>query len=141
MKKLANDDPRRLLHSLKVGIALTLVSTLYYVTPIFKGFGSSTIWAVLTVVLVMEFTVGKCVHIYIYITSFLYEYILMHAFIDSGGTLTKGLNRAMATLLAVASGFGAHHVAILTGGKGEIILLGIFIFLIGKLNFNFIYHK
>ncbi|KAH7685527.1 Aluminum-activated malate transporter protein [Dioscorea alata] len=104
MKKLANDDHRRLLHSFKVGIALTLVSTLYYVTPIFKGFGSSTIWAVLTVVLVMEFTVG--------------------------GTLTKGLNRAMATLLAVASAFGAHHVAILTGGKGEVILLGIFIFLI-----------
>ncbi|KAM0946227.1 putative aluminum-activated malate transporter [Dioscorea sansibarensis] len=105
MKKLASDDPRRLLHSLKVGIALTLVSTLYYVTPIFKGFGSSTIWAVLTITLVMEFTVG--------------------------GTLTRGLNRAMATLLGVTSGVGVHHVAILTGDdKKEAVLLGIFIFLV-----------
>ncbi|KAJ0972755.1 hypothetical protein J5N97_020714 [Dioscorea zingiberensis] len=104
MKKLADDDPRRVLHSLKVGIALTIVSTLYYVTPMFKGFRSSTIWAVLTVVLVLEFTVG--------------------------GTLTKGLNRAVATLLAAALGMGAHHIAILTGDKGEVILLGFFIFIV-----------
>ncbi|KAJ0972753.1 hypothetical protein J5N97_020712 [Dioscorea zingiberensis] len=104
LKKLADDDPRRVLHSFKVGIALTIVSTLYYVTPVFKGFGTSTIWAVLTVVLILEFTVG--------------------------GTLTKGLNRAVATLLAAALGMGAHHIAILAGDKGEVILLGFFIFIV-----------
>ena len=41
-----------------VGLALTLVSVFYYVTPLFNGWGDSTIWAVITVVFVMEFTVG-----------------------------------------------------------------------------------
>ena len=58
LRKIGEDDPRRLVHSVKVGLALTLVSTFYYINPIFNGFGDSAIWAVLTVVLVMEFTVG-----------------------------------------------------------------------------------
>ena len=58
--RIAREDPRRVAHSLKVGLALTLVSVLYYVTPLFKGFGVSTLWAVLTVVVVMEYTVGTC---------------------------------------------------------------------------------
>jgi hypothetical protein len=35
-----------------------LVSFVYYVTPLFNSFGGSAMWAVLTVVIVMEFTVG-----------------------------------------------------------------------------------
>jgi len=58
LAKTARDDPRRVAHSLKVGLALTLVSVFYYVTPLFNGWGDSTIWAVITVVFVMEFTVG-----------------------------------------------------------------------------------
>lgn len=57
--KLGQDDPRRLIHSLKVGLALTLVSLLYYARPLYDGFGVSGMWAVLTVVVVFEFTVGK----------------------------------------------------------------------------------
>ena len=59
LKKIGKDDPRRILHSLKVGLALTLVSIFYYVNPLFNGFGVSAMWAVLTVVVVMEYTVGE----------------------------------------------------------------------------------
>jgi len=59
LARIARDDPRRVAHSLKVGLALTLVSVFYYVTPLFNGWGDSTIWAVITVVFVMEFTVGR----------------------------------------------------------------------------------
>ncbi|TVU14604.1 hypothetical protein EJB05_38080 [Eragrostis curvula] len=104
--KIARDDPRRVAHALKVGLALTLVSVLYYVTPLFRGFGVSTLWAVLTVVVVMEFTVG--------------------------GTLSKGLNRAFATLVAGFIAVGAHKVADLCGDKGEPILLAIFVFLLAS---------
>lgn len=62
--KIARDDPRRVAHSLKVGLALTLVSVLYYVRPLFNNWGLSTLWAVLTVVVVMEYTVGTYVAIY-----------------------------------------------------------------------------
>lgn len=57
-KKLGEDDPRRIIHSLKVGLAITLVSLFYYFEPLYDGFGVSGMWAVLTVV-VFEFSVGK----------------------------------------------------------------------------------
>ncbi|OMO82565.1 Aluminum-activated malate transporter [Corchorus capsularis] len=105
IKKLGQDDPRRITHSLKVGLALTLVSLLYYLRPLYDGFGVSGMWAVLTVVVVFEFTVG--------------------------GTLSKSLNRGFATLLAGALGLGADYFASLFGKKGEPIVLGILVFLLG----------
>lgn len=58
-KKLGQDDPRRIIHSLKVGLALSFVSLFYYFRPLYDGFGVTAMWAVLTVVVVFEFTVGK----------------------------------------------------------------------------------
>ncbi|KAA8516805.1 hypothetical protein F0562_017085 [Nyssa sinensis] len=103
-KKIGQDDPRRIFHSLKVGLALTLVSMFYYFRPLYNGFGASGMWAVLTVVVVFEFTVGA--------------------------TLSKCLNRGFATLLAGALGVGAEHLASLLGEKGEPILLGLLVFLL-----------
>ncbi|PPR87422.1 hypothetical protein GOBAR_AA33270 [Gossypium barbadense] len=59
MKKVAEDDPRRIVHSFKVGLAITLVSLFYYFDHLYVGFGSSAMWAVLTVIVVIEFSVGK----------------------------------------------------------------------------------
>ncbi|KAL0460826.1 UNVERIFIED_CONTAM: Aluminum-activated malate transporter 7, partial [Sesamum latifolium] len=56
-KKVAMDDPRRLIHSLKAGLALTLVSLFYYFQPLYTSFGVSAMWAVMTVVVVFEFSV------------------------------------------------------------------------------------
>ncbi|KAL4320114.1 hypothetical protein GQ457_18G005860 [Hibiscus cannabinus] len=103
-KKVAQDDPRRIVHSVKVGIAITLVSLFYYFDPLYVGFGNSAMWALLTVVFVFEFSVGA--------------------------TLGKGLNRGLATFLAGTLGFGAHCLASLPGDKFQPILLGIFVFIL-----------
>ncbi|KAB5520146.1 hypothetical protein DKX38_024465 [Salix brachista] len=103
IKKLGQDDPRRVIHSLKVGLALTLVSIFYYYQPLYSSFGVTAMWAIMTVVVVFEFSVGA--------------------------TLGKGLNRGMATLLAGGLGVGAHYLANLSGHIGEPILLGFFVFL------------
>ncbi|GMI95595.1 hypothetical protein like AT3G11680 [Hibiscus trionum] len=103
-KKLGEDDPRRLTHSFKVGLALSLVSLLYYAKPLYDGFGVAGMWAVLTVVVVFEFTVG--------------------------GTVSKCLNRGFATFLAGGLGIGADYFASLFGKKGEPIVLGILVFLL-----------
>jgi hypothetical protein len=60
MWKVGHDDPRRVIHSLKVGLSLTLVSLLYLMEPLFNGIGlgQNAIWAVMTVVVVLEFTAG-----------------------------------------------------------------------------------
>ncbi|KAJ1270940.1 hypothetical protein BS78_06G089500 [Paspalum vaginatum] len=103
LAKIARDDPRRVVYSLKVGLALTLASVFYYIRALFDSWGSSTIWAVIFVVPVMEFTVGA--------------------------TLRKGLNILLGALGAGFLAVGAHLVAQLCGGKGGPILLGVFVFL------------
>ncbi|KAI5667001.1 hypothetical protein M9H77_16854 [Catharanthus roseus] len=102
-RKVGEDDPRRVIHSLKVGLALTLVSLFYYFQPLYHSFGVSAMWAVMTVVVVFEFSVGA--------------------------TIGKGLNRGLATLVACALGLGAQQLASKTGKIGEPIVIGVFVFL------------
>ncbi|GMH12688.1 hypothetical protein Nepgr_014529 [Nepenthes gracilis] len=106
-RKLAEEDPRRIIHSLKVALAITLVSLFYYFQPLYDGFGVSAMWAVLTVVVVFEFSVGA--------------------------TLGRGLNRMLATLLAGFLGVSVHHLANLSGKIGEPIILAIFGFLVATI--------
>lgn len=61
-KQVGQDDPRRIIHSLKVALALTIVSLIYYTRPLYNGFGVAGMWALLTVVVVFEYTVGKFLH-------------------------------------------------------------------------------
>lgn len=49
-----------------------------------------------------------------------------------GGTIGKGLNRGLATLVAAALALGAHHLAILTGKTSEPYLIGLFVFIQGN---------
>ncbi|KAI3850517.1 hypothetical protein MKW92_002193 [Papaver armeniacum] len=82
---VGSEDPRRVCHCLKVGLALTVVSLFYYMRPLYESIGSNAMWAVLTVVVVFEYTVGA--------------------------TLAKGLNRVAGTFLAGALAIGVHWVA------------------------------
>lgn len=61
IKEIGQDDPRRFIHSFKVGLALVLIYILHHFRPSFYGFGDNIIWAVLTVVIVLELSVGKYV--------------------------------------------------------------------------------
>ncbi|XP_058086347.1 aluminum-activated malate transporter 12-like [Magnolia sinica] len=103
--QVGRDDPRRVIHSLKVGTALTLVSLLYLMEPLFKGIGQSAIWAVMTVVVVMEFT--------------------------AGATLCKGLNRGLGTLCAGSLAFLIEFVANKSGRVFRGVFIGIAVFIIG----------
>ncbi|KAF5930180.1 hypothetical protein HYC85_031053 [Camellia sinensis] len=92
-KKLGKEDPRRVIHSLKVGLAICLVSLFYYFDPIYEGFGISAMWAVMTVVVVFEFSVGA--------------------------TLGRGVNRSVATFVAGGLAVGAHRVSSFCGETSE----------------------
>ncbi|XP_077243108.1 aluminum activated malate transporter family protein [Tasmannia lanceolata] len=104
--KVGVDDPRRVIHCLKVGISLTLVTLFYYLRPLYDGVGGTAMWAVMTVVVIFEYTVGA--------------------------TLYKGLNRGMATLLAGCLAVGVHSLASRSGDTAEPIVLGISVFLIAS---------
>lgn len=102
--QLGADDPRRIFHSVKVGIALALVSLFYFMHPLFESVGGMAVWAVMTVVVIFEFT--------------------------AGATLSKGLNRILATLLGGLLAVGVNYVADLAGHRAEPIILGAGVFLL-----------
>ncbi|KAF4358032.1 hypothetical protein F8388_008540 [Cannabis sativa] len=108
MWKVGKEDPRRVIHALKVGLSLTLVSLLYLMEPLFDGIGSNAIWAVMTVVVVLEFT--------------------------AGATLCKGLNRGLGTLIAGSLAFFVEYIATETGRVFRAVFIGTAVFLIGGLS-------
>ncbi|KAF9619877.1 hypothetical protein IFM89_009659 [Coptis chinensis] len=98
-------DTRQLTHSLKVGTALVLVSLLYLVDSLYEQVGENAMWAIMTVVVVFEFS--------------------------AGATLSKGLNRGIGTILGGGLGVLAATLADQIGGSGEAIAVGIFVFIFG----------
>ncbi|KAH1106540.1 hypothetical protein J1N35_010308 [Gossypium stocksii] len=103
--KAGREDPRRIIHAFKVGLCLTLVSLLYLIEPLFKSFGTSAIWAVMTVVVVLEFT--------------------------AGATLCKGLNRGLGTVLAGSLAFLINYIATTFESVVRAVFIGAAVFLIG----------
>ncbi|KAK8945705.1 Aluminum-activated malate transporter 12 [Platanthera guangdongensis] len=103
--KVGRDDPRRVIHAVKVGLALTLVSFLYLLEPLFEGVGQNATWAMITVVVVLEFT--------------------------AGATLCKGLNRGLGTLCAVSLAFFIEFMAEETGRAFHAVFIGASVFLVG----------
>ncbi|KAF9687943.1 hypothetical protein SADUNF_Sadunf02G0145700 [Salix dunnii] len=106
-RNIAVAEPKKVIHCLKVGVALTIVSLFYYMRPLYEGVGGNAMWAIMTVVVVFENTVGA--------------------------TLYKSINRAVGTFLAGSLGVGIHWVASHSGDKLEPIILGISVFLLGEL--------
>ncbi|XP_054810454.1 aluminum-activated malate transporter 12-like [Prosopis cineraria] len=103
--KVRREDPRRVIHAIKVGLALTVVSLLYLLEPLFKGIGENAIWAVMTVVVVLEFT--------------------------AGATLYKGLNRGLGTLLAGLLALLIEYIAEASGRVFQALSIGASVFIIG----------
>ncbi|KAH9317265.1 hypothetical protein KI387_019034 [Taxus chinensis] len=101
--KVGADDPRRIIHSIKVGMGLAVVSLFYFMHPLFTSVGGTALWAVMTVVVVFEFT--------------------------AGATLSKGLNRICATLFGGCLAVGVNYVADCAGHEAEPIILGAAVFL------------
>lgn len=56
---IAVAEPKKVIHGVKVGLALSIVSLLYYMRPLYEGVGGNAMWAVMTVVVVFESTVGN----------------------------------------------------------------------------------
>ncbi|GFP86127.1 aluminum-activated malate transporter 2 [Phtheirospermum japonicum] len=89
---------------MKVGLALSLVSLLYFFRHSYDGFGEARMWAILTVVADFDFT--------------------------AGGTLSKSINRGCATLVAGALGYGAAFLSTLGGDKGGQVIIGVLMFIL-----------
>ncbi|TKY62460.1 Aluminum-activated malate transporter 14 [Spatholobus suberectus] len=101
-------DARKMIHCIKVGISLVLVSLLYLLNPLFEQVGENAMWAIMTVVVMFEFS--------------------------AGATLGKGFNRGLGTIIGGGLGcfaaFFAQSIGI--GRVGNSIIIGASVFIIGS---------
>ncbi|KAJ4832355.1 hypothetical protein Tsubulata_002153 [Turnera subulata] len=101
----AREDSNRVIFSLKVGLAVLLVSLLILFRAPYDIFGTNIIWSILTVAIMFEYTVGA--------------------------TFNRGFNRALGSLAAGILAIGVAQLALSSGRVAEPIIIGISIFLIG----------
>ncbi|GFZ12756.1 aluminum activated malate transporter family protein [Actinidia rufa] len=110
--ELGADDPRKVVHCLKVGVALTIVSLFYYMRPLYEGVGGTSMWVIMTVLVIFEYTVVD-------------KWKVKAMGILHGVTICKCLNRATATFLAGFRAVGVHWIASQSGDRLEPIIVGV----------------
>ncbi|XP_010543061.1 PREDICTED: aluminum-activated malate transporter 10 [Tarenaya hassleriana] len=68
--RIGAEEPRKVVHCLKVGLALSLVSVFYYMRPLYEGVGGNSLWIVMTVVVVFEPNVASMATFSRFVPSF-----------------------------------------------------------------------
>ncbi|CAH2037001.1 unnamed protein product [Thlaspi arvense] len=92
--EMGTSDPRKIIFSAKMGLALTLVSILIFFKLPGSELSNHYLWAILTIVVVFEFSIGA--------------------------TFSKGLNRGLGTLSAGGLALGMAKISEMTGNWAEL---------------------
>ncbi|XP_013601797.1 PREDICTED: putative aluminum-activated malate transporter 3 [Brassica oleracea var. oleracea] len=92
--EMGTTDPRKIIFSAKMGLALTLVNLLIFFKLPGSELSNHYLWAILTIVVIFEFSIG--------------------------GTFRKGCNTGLGTLSAGALALGMAEISDMTGNWAEV---------------------
>ncbi|KAF3340071.1 aluminum-activated malate transporter 9-like protein [Carex littledalei] len=102
--QFAKEDKHGVAFSLKVGLAMIIVSLLILISQPYEVFGTNIIYAILTVAVMFEYTVGA--------------------------TLNRGFNRAAGTLVAGTCALMVIQIILVSAHAAEPYIIGASIFLV-----------
>ncbi|XWS69788.1 hypothetical protein CRYUN_Cryun04dG0208700 [Craigia yunnanensis] len=102
--EMGRSDPRKVIFAIKMGLALSMVSLLIFWKGSYEDNSQYSIWAILTVIVMFEFSIGA--------------------------TFIKGFNRGLGTLCAGILAFCFGELSLVAGKLEEVVIV-ISIFIIG----------
>ncbi|PON94441.1 Aluminum-activated malate transporter [Trema orientale] len=95
--EMGRSDPRKFIYAIKMGLAMSLVSLLIFWKDSYHNVDQYSVWAILTVIVMFEFSIGA--------------------------TLIKGINRGLGTLIAGILAFFFALLSQLAGKWGEVVIV------------------
>lgn len=124
--EMGRSDPRKVVFAVKMGVSLALVSLVIFFKEPLSDVSQYSIWAILTVVVVFEFSVGTSLASTVLKIGLGFlsgsEFLIFFSLLI-GATLNKGFNRALGTFSAGSLALGIAELSVKAGAFQEVIIV------------------
>ena len=80
--EMGRSDPRKVVFAIKMGVALSIVSLLIFWKGSFEDIAQYSIWAILTVIVMLEFSIGTRIIIHSTLSRLIFYFLFQTSFAE-----------------------------------------------------------